>query len=54
MTKGSHVFSVNKFYDEYVGSNAWHVKNEEGTIFAIVYNEILAHRIKKLLIESDF
>jgi hypothetical protein len=48
-----HFYTVSRFYDEYVGTNAWHVKDETGRILATVYDENLAHRVRRLLIESD-
>ena len=48
-----HFYTVSKFYDEYVGTGAWHVKDETGRILAMVYDENLAYRVRRLLIESD-
>jgi hypothetical protein len=48
-----HVYTVSRFYDEYVGSTAWHVKDETGRVLATLYDENLAYRVRRLLIESD-
>lgn len=45
-------FVIEKFYDEYTGRDAWHVK-KYGTPVALVWDENLAYKIRKILIEAD-
>lgn len=48
-----HTYTVHEFYDEFVGKTAYHVRDEVGRIHATVWDEELAYKIRRLLIEAD-